>query len=82
MSSICDCSRFRLFTNEMSVVSLLFVRFRTRMQCASSKLADAVDAECHREMRIIRIDKNGHFLKSVHFPLNVGIRLKTVNGEF
>ena len=82
MSSMCDCSRFRLFTNEMSVVSLLFVRFGARMQCASSKLADAVDTECHRERCSIIIGKNGHFLKSVHFPLNVGIRLKTVNGQF
>ena len=42
------------------------------MQCAASKLADAVDTECHREMHMIRICKNGRFLKSVPFPLKAG----------
>ena len=54
----------------MSCVIFLFIRFGTRMQCAASKLADAVDTDCHLEMRIIRIGKNGPFLKSVPFPLN------------
>ena len=42
------------------------------MQCAASKLADAVDTECHRESCIIRIGKNERFLKSVPFPLKAG----------
>ena len=42
------------------------------MQCATSKLADAVDTECHRECCNIRFCKNGRFLKSVPFPLNAG----------
>ena len=42
------------------------------MQCATSKLADAVDTECHRERCSIIIGKNGPFLKSVPFPLKEG----------
>ena len=42
------------------------------MQCAASKLADAVDTECHRESCIIIICKNGRFVESVPFPLKVG----------
>ena len=56
----------------MSTGMLLFVRFGARMQCAASKLADAVDTDCHREMGMFKIDKNGRFGKSVPFPLKRG----------
>ena len=72
MSSMRDFLSFLMFTNEMSTISLLFMRFGARMQCTTSKLADAVDTKCHREMHIIKIGKNGRFGKSVPFPLNVG----------
>ena len=42
------------------------------MQCAASKLADAVDTNCHSEKCNIRIGKNGRFLESVPFPLKAG----------
>ena len=72
MSSMRDFLSFSTFKNEMSICSLLFVSFGARMQCATSKLADAVDTECHRERSIIRIGKNWRFLKSVPFPLKAG----------
>ena len=82
MSTIREYWLFRLFTHEMSISSLLFVRFRARMQCATSKLADAVDTDCHRESCIIRIGKNGRFLKSVPFPLNGGKSVKSRKSSF
>ena len=45
MLSILDCLRFRIFTNETSAVTLLFMSFRARMQRATSKLTDAIDTE-------------------------------------
>ena len=72
MSSLRCCRRFKTLTNEMSAVIVLFVRFGARIQCATSKLADAVDTECHRERCSIIIGKNGPFFKSVPFPLKVG----------
>ena len=82
ISTIREYWLFRLFTLEMSISSLLFVRFGARMQCATSKLADAVDTDCHRESCIIRIGKNGPFLKSVPFPLNDGKSVKCRKSSF
>ena len=56
----------------MSAVIVCFSSFGARIQCAASKLADAVDTYCHREMHICRIGKNGRFGKSVPFPLKAG----------
>ena len=42
------------------------------MQCATSKLADAVDTDRCREMDMLIIVRNEPFLKSVPFPLKVG----------
>ena len=77
-----DSERFTRCAYRMSAVIVLFNRFGARMQCAASKLADAVDTEYQRERCNIRIGKNGRFLKSVPFPLNDEIRRKMVNGEF
>ena len=82
MSSIRHFLRFRRFAKEMSTGFLLFVCFGARMQCATSKLADAVDTECHRERCNIRIGKNGRFLKSVPFPLNGGKSVKSRKSSF